>query len=241
MNYVTLEKHEAERVAVMTLSYQKENRFHPDLLAEMAQTLDQVEADESLGALVVTGADPKFFSNGLDLEWLMAHAGDVKAVLGYIRSVNAMFKRFTLYPKPVVAALNGHTFAAGVFMAAHMDFRFMREDRGWVCLPEVDINIPLLPGMIAICQAVMTAPGFRHLYYTGKRATAPEAMAFGFVDAVFPGDQLLPKSIAFAAELAQKRGDTSAEMKKRIRADIARILDDVDPEHFASTLSFPMR
>ena len=78
-----------------------------------------------------------------------------------------------------MAALNGHTFAAGLFMAAHMDFRFMREDRGWVCMPEIDINIPLLPGMIAICQAVMTPKGFRRLYYTGARFTGPEAMDLG--------------------------------------------------------------
>jgi len=241
MTYLTLDTRKTERVALMTLHYNKENRFHPDFMAEIMETLDRAETDKDIGALVVTGGDPKFFSNGLDLEWLVGHASDITAIVGYLRAVNRMYKRWTLYPKPVVAALNGHTFAGGLFMAAHMDFRFMREDRGWACMPESDINIPLLPGMIAICQAVMTAPGFRHLYYTGKRATAPEAMAFGFVDAVFPGDQLLPKSIAFAAELAQKRGDTYAEMKKRIRADIARILDDVDPEHFASTLSFPMR
>ena len=81
--------------------------------------LDKAEKDPEIGALVITGGDPKFFSNGLDLDWLMANAGDMDKVLGYLGLVNSMLKRWTLYPKPTVAALNGHTFAAGLFMAAH--------------------------------------------------------------------------------------------------------------------------
>ncbi len=240
MKYLKLEVQSKERVGVLTLGYQRENRFHPDFVAELMQVLDEVEQDSKVGALVVTGGDPKFFCNGLDLEWMMAHVTDLKAVLGYLRLVNGMFKRFTLYPKPVVAALNGHTFAAGAFLAAHMDFRLMQRERGWVCMPEVDINIPLLPGMIAICQAVMTAPGFRKLYYTGKRATAEEAYSYGFVDEVVDSDQLMARAIAFAAELGAKRTDTFAEMKRRTRADIARILDEVDPDTFAATLAFAL-
>ena len=151
-----------------------------------------------------------------------------------------LFHRVTLYPKPTVAALNGHTFAAGVFLAAHMDFRLMREDRGWVCLPEVDINTPLLPGMIAICQAIMPPQGFRQLYYTGKRFTAPEAQALGFVDQLCAEADLLPEATALAALLAKKRVRTYAEMKRRIRVDVARLLVEEEPKHFSSTLGFAL-
>lgn len=229
-----------DRVAVLTLDYKNENRFHPDLLGEIMATLDEAERDEGVGALVVTGGAPKFFSNGLDLDWLLANAGDPSRILEYLASVNRMFKRWTLYPKPTVAALNGHTFAAGLFMAAHMDFRFMREDRGWICMPEVDINIPLLPGMIAICQATMSQQGFRKLYYTGARLTGPEAVEIGFVERVLPLDDLVPACVEFAATLAAKKSATYAEMKRRIRQDIARILDEEDPRDFENTLSFSM-
>lgn len=240
MEFITLEKRSEERVAIMTMNYKAENRFNPDFLAEMMQTLDDVEVEDEIGALVVTGADPKFFSNGLDLEHIMSLISEPESIAGYLTQVNAMFKRWTLFPKPTVAALNGHTFAAGLFMAAHMDFRFMRAERGWVCLPEVDINIPLLPGMIAICQAVMPPQGFRQLYYTGKRFTGPEAVGLGFAEAVYPLDDLLPECVAFAADLAKKKTRTYAEMKRRIRADVAHLLDEVDPQHFMATLSFSM-
>jgi len=233
---IRLEKQDG--VGIMTMDYERENRFNPDFLRAMLDKLDEAEKDPEIRAVVVTGGDPKFFSNGLDLDWLVAHGDNMDEVLGYLKLVNDMFKRWTLYPKPTVAALNGHTFAAGLFMAAHMDFRFMREDRGWICLPEVDINIPLLPGMIAICQATMRPDGFRRLYYTGARLTGPEAVEIGFVEGVHPLDALLPACIEFATMLGRKKTETYAKMKRCVREEIARILDEVDPKHFEETISF---
>ncbi|TNF28262.1 MAG: enoyl-CoA hydratase/isomerase family protein [Deltaproteobacteria bacterium] len=238
MGYLELTVHDKERVGVLTMTHGEENRFHPDFMAAFLAQLDALEADDRVKALVVTGGHPKFFSNGLDLEYLMPRIGDPAALDAYMRQVNGLLSRVCLYPKPMVAALNGHTFAGGFFLAAHMDFRFMREDRGWVCLPEVDINIPLLPGMLAICQAVLPPASLHRIYYTGQRFTGPEAVAMGFVEAAYPGDELLPRTVAFAAELARKRTRTYAEMKRRLRADVARILAEEDPKHFLDTLRF---
>lgn len=236
---IRLEKQEG--VGIMTMDHQGDNRFHPDFLRAMMDGLDKAEKDPEIRAIVLTGAEPKFFSNGLDLDWLMANSGDKEKVLGYLGLANDMFRKWTLYPKPTVAALNGHTFAAGLFMAAHLDFRFMREDRGWICLPEVDINIPLLPGMIAICQATMRPDGFRKLYYTGARLTGPEAVEIGFVEETKPLEELLPACVDFAGMLGKKKTSTYAEMKRCIRSEIARILEEVDPHHFEETISFSMK
>lgn len=238
MTYMQLEID--DRVGILRMDHEGENRFHPDFLAQMMGLLDEIEANDDVDAVVATGSDPKFFCNGLDLQWLMAHAADPSAIIGYLRMVNGMFRRWTIFPKPTVACLNGHAFAAGLFMAAHMDFRFMRGDRGWVCLPEVDINIPLLPGMIAICEAVMPPQGFRQLYYTGKRFTGPEAIGLGLVDAVYPIEELEPACVAFARDLGAKKTRTYAEMKRRIRAEVVRILDEEDPAQFLPTLGFAL-
>jgi enoyl-CoA hydratase len=237
MKHAELSVQAKERVGVVTFAYPPENRLHPDLIRDFLQVLDEAETLDEVGALVITSPDAKFFSTGLDLAWLMEHQGDPREVGEYLLSVNRLYRRCTLYPKPTVAALNGHTFAAGLFWAAHLDFRFMRKDRGWVCLPEVDINIPLLPGMIAICQATMTPQGFRRLYYTGERLTGPQAVEAGFVDGVLFADELVPHCVQFAAGLARKRTRTYAEMKRRIREPIARILEHEDPKMFESTLA----
>src|SRR5438270_3841154 len=129
-----------------------ENRFHPDWLAAVHAALDEVERAEGAHALVTT-ASGKFFSNGLDLDWLSAH-GD--QALDYVISVQSVLARVLGLPVITVAALQGHTFAAGAMFSLAHDFRVMRADRGYWCLPEVDINIPFVPGMSALIQARLT-------------------------------------------------------------------------------------
>src|SRR5215469_38858 len=86
-----------------------ENRFHPDWLASVNGALDEVEKAEGPRALV-TAATGKFYSNGLDLDWLFAHSDEYN---GYLAAVHALLARLLSLPLITVAALQGHTFAAG--------------------------------------------------------------------------------------------------------------------------------
>ena len=95
---------------------------------------------------LVTAASGKFYSNGLDLEWLGAHSEQSEA---YVVSVHELFARLLTLPLITVAALQGHTFAAGAMWSLAHDFRVMRADRGFWCLPEADIGIPFTRGMSA--------------------------------------------------------------------------------------------
>src|SRR4051812_27555124 len=93
-----------------------ENRFHLDWLASVNAALDEVQGAEGPRALV-TAATGKFYSNGLDLDWLFAHADQHDA---YIVSVHDLLARMLSLPLVTVAALQGHTFAAGaMFSLAH--------------------------------------------------------------------------------------------------------------------------
>ncbi len=134
-----------------------ENRFHPDWITAVGAALDEVEKAEGPRALV-TAATGKFYSNGLDLDWLFAHADQH---LDYVVSVHELFARMLSLPVITVAALQGHTFAAGAMLSLAHDFRVMRADRGFWCLPEADINIPFTPGMAALIQSRL-APQSAH-------------------------------------------------------------------------------
>src|SRR4051812_29751318 len=102
-----------------------ENRFHPDWLAAVDAALDQVEKAGGNRALVTT-ATGKFFSNGLDLDWLGANGDRFR---DYADAVQNLLARFLALEVPTVAALQGHTFAAGAMLALAHDFRVMRADR----------------------------------------------------------------------------------------------------------------
>ncbi len=156
-----------------------ENRLSLEWLDAVEAALAEVEAAAPVG--LVTTADGKIFSNGLDLPWLVAN---LDRLSWYIGRVHALFIRFLILPVPTVAALNGHAFGAGAMIALAHDARVMRADRGFFCLPEVDIKIPFTPGMTALIKAKTTPQAASATMVTGARVPAPQAQALGIIDAI---------------------------------------------------------
>ena len=167
-----------DKIAVLDLG-DDENRFSPEFLDQINAHLDDIVASDAQG--LVTTADGKFYSNGLDLDWLTAH-GD--QTTWYVGRVQAMLARFLTLPIPTAAAVVGHAFGAGAMLAVAHDFRVMRADRGYFCFPEVDIRIPFTPGMAALIQAKLTPHAAVASMTTGRRFGGDDALGFGIVDAV---------------------------------------------------------
>ena len=134
-------------VFILTLG-DDENRFHPDRLTAINAALDEVESADAPKAVVTTGVG-KFYSNGLDLDFMSSNPDAAEANL---RDVHVLFARVLAFPAPIVAAIQGHAFAAGAMLALAHDLCVMRSDRGYFCLPEVDLGIPFTPGMNALIQ-----------------------------------------------------------------------------------------
>jgi enoyl-CoA hydratase/carnithine racemase len=155
-----------------------ENRFHPDWLASVGTALDKVEKETDPRALVTT-ATGKFYSNGLDLDWLFANVDEHP---GYVISVQELFARMLSLPMITVAALQGHAFAAGAMFSLAHDFRIMRADRGYWCLPEANISIPFTPGMSALIQARLAPRTAHQAMLTAHRYGGADAVAAGIVD-----------------------------------------------------------
>src|SRR5690349_12424946 len=156
-----------------------ENRFNRPFLDALNRALDEVESSSGNAALVTVGGDPKFYSNGLDLAWL---GGDGQAEAGpFVADVVRLFGRVVALPMPTVAAMNGHAFAAGGMLALAHDFRVMRADRGFFCLNEVDIGLPLHPGMVALVKNRLSPLVLRDVVLTGARIGGAEACARGIV------------------------------------------------------------
>lgn len=184
-------------VCVLTLG-DDENRFAPDRLDEVEAALDRVVA---AGAPLVTVGAGKFFSNGLDLDWVQAHPDEF---VPYVARVEALLARVLALPVPTVAAVNGHAFGGGALLALAHDWRVMRADRGFFCLPEVDIALPFTPGMSALVQAKLTPRAAVDTMTTGARLGGTDALAAGIVDGTAAEEGLLADAIARVAPLAGK-------------------------------------
>ena len=210
-----------DQVVVITMQ-RTENRFNPEHLDELEDALDQVAAMDGRPAAVLTGED-KFFSNGLDLEWMgSVDPTDAKAS---VERTMRLFARILTSPFGVVAAINGHCFAAGAMMALACDGRVMREDRGFFCLPEVDINMVFLPGMSALVACRLSPIAAHEAMLTGARFAAPEAMELGIVDAVAPADEVIAAAVERAARLAGKDPETVAGIKRGLYSGVVEKLN----------------
>jgi len=167
-----------EKIAVLDLGAD-ENRFSPEFLDEIGAHLDEIVGAGAQG--LVTTAGGKFYTNGLDLDWLTAHGDQTQ---WYVGRVQAMLARVLTLPIPTAAAVVGHAFGAGAMLALAHDFRVMRADRGFFCLPEVDIRIPFTPGMAALIQAKLTPQAAVASMTTGRRFGGDDAASVGIVDTV---------------------------------------------------------
>lgn len=167
----------ADTIAIVDLG-DGENRFSPGFLDEINAMLDDVVRGDAEG--LVTTASGKFYTNGLDLDWLMANG---ERTGWYVGAVQAMLARVLTLPLPTAAAVVGHAFGAGAMLALAHDFRVMRADRGFVCFPEVDIRIPFTDGMAALIQAKLTPAAAVASMTTGRRFGGVDAAAVGIVDA----------------------------------------------------------
>jgi enoyl-CoA hydratase/carnithine racemase len=219
-----------EDVFVLDLG-DNENRFNPDWVGAVNSLLDEVEAAPAPRALVST-AQGKIWSNGLDLEWLAANLEQANA---FLTQVHELFARMLTIGVPTVAALQGHTFAAGAMLAVAHDQRVMRADRGYFCLPEADINIPFSPGMSALIMARLPIGVAHESMTTGRRYGGAEALDAGIVNAAVGEGEVLSHAIERAAPLASKDPATLAAIKGRMYAAAVAALRDVQ----ANSISLP--
>lgn len=207
MALLNLEKHGD----VFVLRMQNgENRFSTPFFGEFEEALRTIEASSGPAALVTIG-EGKFYSNGIDLDWLTRESGDIP---GFVTKLHGFLGRILAFPVPTVAALNGHAFAGGGMMALAHDFRVMRSDRGYFCLPEVDISIPFTVPLAELVRYKLPPAVAHRAMITGKRFTAEESLASGIVDEVAPEASVLERALALAGSLASKDRSTLGTIKK---------------------------
>jgi enoyl-CoA hydratase/carnithine racemase len=219
-----------------------ENRIDPDWIAGVAAALDEVEAADPPRGLVTTGSG-RFFSMGLDLDWMAANPGGIAA---HVNSMHELFARMLELPLPTVAALQRHTLAGGALFALTHDHRVMRADRGWFSLPEVDVAIAFSPGLTDLVAARL-APQVAHEALTGgRRYGGEEAVEAGIVDAAVPADAVVPRAIQIARGLSGKDPAAYGTIKARLyRRTLASLRDTeanaLGPEQFRAAFEIVSR
>ena len=221
-----------ENVAIVKMNTET-NSHNLEFANALGKALDEVIADETVTAIVLTSTNEKNFSLGVDIQWVMEKLGeaDNEAIKEFMYGMNENFKKLLLLPVPTIAAINGHAFGNGAILSCACDFRFMREDRGYFCFPEVDLGIPFLPGMVALCKLSMPYYKYKELKLTGKKAGAKELEADNVIlKACENTDKLMEEAVAYAKTFTKKRG-IFGEHKRRLNQHVSEIMKSDDPEY----------
>lgn len=212
-----------------------ENRFNRSSLEHINRGLDEVAAATGPAALVTTGTG-KFYSNGLDLDWVMSGEADMSFEKLAVET-QKLFARTLTFPRPTVAAVNGHCFAAGAMWSLAHDFRVMRADRGFWSLPEITIKIPFTEGMAALIQARL-APSAAHLAMTtAHRFGGEAALQAGIVEQAVAEDEVLPRAIELAGALAAADPATLSAIKTTMYRPVVEAL--VNPAEIRAAGGIP--
>ena len=207
-------------VAILTMG-SGENRIGSAAVAALNDAFDALERDEIVSSVVITGED-RYWSTGLDLDE-MRGMGDSEQRT-FMRSVDLLLGRILTSPLVTVAALNGHTYAAGALLALAHDYRIMRADRGFFCLPSVDVGIPFSPGMSALIAAKLPQPIAHDLVVSCRRIGGAEAAQTGVVYRAIGEANVLHVARELAHAYSGKDGSTLHAVKRRMYPEAAAML-----------------
>jgi enoyl-CoA hydratase/carnithine racemase len=173
-----------------------ENRVNLDSLARLNEIFDELEGRSGPLAVVMTGAG-KFFSNGLDLE---RFSGNIEEFADTFIRLKKLVGRIMLLPAYTVAAINGHAFAGGAAISLGFDYRVMREDRGFWCMNEMEIGLPLDEGLWSILHHRLPFATATNVSLTAHRYPGPEALGAGIVEETASETDVVSR----ACEVAQR-------------------------------------
>jgi enoyl-CoA hydratase/carnithine racemase len=203
-----------------------ENRWNTTFVRAVAEALDEVESSTGPAALVTLSGNEKFFSNGLDLDWVSApdehpQGGDRK-VFG--DEFMTLMGRLITFPMPTIAAINGHAFGAGFMSALCHDVRIMRADRGFICANEMQLGMAIPRPELALFRHKLPMNVFFETVQLARRWTGPAALDAGIVQHVTDLDTLREQALQRATELAPlaaKREVYGAQKENLFGADAA--------------------
>jgi enoyl-CoA hydratase/carnithine racemase len=203
-----------------------EHRWNPVTVSALGAALDEVEKSDA-EAVVVANAG-KYWSNGMDLNYLDAHGGSPEASALGLR-VNELLAKVCTFPLPTVAALGGHWCAAGGMMGLAFDYRVMASDRGFFFVPGVDLGLVYAPMQVALMKAKLPQDMHREvIVFNSKRWTGDELAARGVVESSVPAEEVTARALELAAGLRPKGQGAARKVLGSIKAAVYKeVLDEL--------------
>ena len=203
-------------IAVMTLAHGKANALDIEFCEALAARFLELRG-AGAKAVVLTGQG-KIFSAGVDLKRLSEGGADY--IRKFLPALHRLYDAVFYFPKPVVAAINGHAIAGGCVLAACADRRVMARDAGRIGVTELQVGVPY-PALAFEIVRFAVPPRYLPEFTLGAATYATDAaLRQGWVDEVVEPADLMPRAMAAAQSLAALSPKAFAQTKMQIRQPV---------------------
>jgi enoyl-CoA hydratase/carnithine racemase len=207
-----------DHIAVVTMNRPPANSWNMGAMVEFEKILDDVEQDKSIRVIVLTGAGEKCFSAGMDVK---------DPPRSENRSIGQdLWRRVERFPKPIIAAINGHALGGGLELAMACHFRIMADSPN-IQIGLTELNLGLIPGWGGTQRMVRLLGKAKalELILLSKRLSAQEALSLGLVNRITPPEKLMADTLDFAGWLAERPPLAVSSVLKSISAGIYEGMD----------------
>jgi enoyl-CoA hydratase/carnithine racemase len=234
MGFETITLAREETFALITLNRPPANAISEALITEVNAALTSVQGDESVRAVILTGAGDKIFCGGADLGSAFS-GGDVEQ---FIRFGNSVMRKIERFPKPVIAAINGHAMGGGMEIAMACHLRLMKESAR---MGQTESNLGIIPGYGGTQRLPRLIGRTKALEFLllGTQVPAPECLALGLVNRLSKEGETLNDAKALARQLGKRAPLATAAIIKAVdeglEAPMAKSID-IELEQFLPTL-----
>jgi 3,2-trans-enoyl-CoA isomerase len=216
MSFVTVQ--EQEGVAVLTLTRGKVNALNGLVVDELRSRLKDMESNDEIRSIILTGAG-KFFSFGFDIPEFLSF--DRERFTSYLSNFTNLYTYLFLFPKPVVAALNGHAIAGGCMLALACDCRIMVSGKAKMSLNEITFGASVFAGATEMLRFLLGGAKATDVLYSGAMYSAEEARALGLVQEVVAEADIVTAARRAALDMASRPGAAFTSIKLLLRKAIA--------------------
>jgi 3,2-trans-enoyl-CoA isomerase len=214
-------------IAIVKLERGKVNALNPAGVAELRACVADLAVDGGVEAVVVTGHG-SFFSFGWDIPELIDYSKE--AFTEFVQAFTNLYRELYACPRPVVAALNGHTIAGGCMLATACDHRVMATGRARISLNEITFGASVFRGSVDLLVALTGHRNARRILLTGSMLGAEEALELGLVDQVAEPARVLERALEAAREFARRDAAAFRSIKALLNAPVVQQMEAAEPE-----------
>ena len=216
----------ADGIANVTLERGKVNALDEDLIDELSSVFAELADDPSVRAVVLSGQG-SFFSFGFDIPQFLDYPKHRFA--GFLSKFTDLYTDLFEFPKPLIAALNGHAIAGGCMLALACDVRLMSRGAGKISLNEIAFGSTVFAGSVEMLRFVVGDGNAQRVLYSGEMYTAEQAARIGLIDEVVTAEKLDAAGRSAAEKLATRAAPAFKSIKHLLRHQFAERMREREP------------